>query len=200
MTSIVHTSAASPRCKAVKELKRDLSGHSTLSWERILENLQLLNPNEEERLDLVTLVATYVNTATKYGQFGNLRGIEPVLKYLGIENIGFSRETIDKIRSLYSKYSYCKLMELFAPTTWSKQDASGKWRTTTHDGKEYRRVPYARARLKESGASPEELTDEYINGLSELWQTLIELHNKMRGRELPEDPKKITEILLLPRA
>jgi hypothetical protein len=150
----------------LEKLRKELGGFWSVNWNRILQEMQEVNPSEEQRMELTGLVVGYIQGAFRHGQFGNLEGINPVLDFLQVSGLEFPEEYADKIAKFYKKYSLPFLYEM-SPSLYN-----GKLR----NGKEYDKVEYVRNLLEKSGASPDELTDEYINGLWEIREILVKLH------------------------
>ncbi len=162
-------------------LRKELGGFWTLNWDRVLQEMQEVNPSEEQKAELTSWVVGYMQGALQHGQFGNLEGIDPVLDFLQISRLEFPKEYVEKISKLYKKYSLPFLYAM-SPTLYN-----GKLR----GGREYDKIEYTRGLLEKSGASSDELTDEYIEELWDLREILVKLHYER------VDPAKLDRTSLL---
>ena len=157
----------------------------SLNWDKVLERLEVLKLSEVQKDQVRGRIMSYVQIIFRSGAFLNLQGIDKLLKYFDIENIGFSREYIEKIIDLYKTYSIGFLYNM-SPSLYN-----GK----LHNGKEYNRIEYVRGLLQELGVSDEKLTDEYIKELWDMREVLVKMHNKFRGEELSLENMKLANLV-----
>lgn len=161
----------------VLSLKADLEKGGTHNWNEFLASLEAAAPKDEEKRVLADAMLLYVENQFRNGQFQNLKGIEKVLAFFGIDGIGFTKEHIADILSFYKKYSLGFLYSMSPPL----------WDGKLQGGREYNKVEYTRGLLTAAGASPDELTDDYIKRLWNAREILVKLHYE-------GDPSKLEAI------
>jgi hypothetical protein len=167
---------------------KSLKTGASLNWQNFLTSMEEAKLTEAEKARLSESAIFYVDKQFRDGHFGNLEGIDPVLIFLGIDDIKFTREHTARILYLYNKYPLHFLYEMCPD--------DGK----LPDGSRYDKIEYTRNLLKKNGATEEELTDEYIRNLWLARETLVKLHNsdnESNITELESGPKNLTDFVRL---
>lgn len=161
------------RLRQLNEIKERLTSGGSINWESMYKSLQDISLTDLEKRDLLYSLMHYIQNQFKLGAFQNLAKISDVIACLGAESIRLTDEYINSILLLYGKYSEAFVRNL-EPEMLFHNDGI----TTLADGRRYDRNEYVKDQLRNNGAKPEELTDEYVQKLLDLREVLIQLYKR----------------------
>jgi len=158
----------SERIKTYNKIMEYFNGFGTLNWERIEKQLRSISLNEKEKQTLTTAFLRYIERAVHCGQFGNLNGLVRVMNFFSINEISLTEKWVKKILKHLNRF----------PAAFLHSMCPGLRNGKLRDGRKYEEVKneYVRELLEVEGASEEELTDEFIEELWNVYEILMHIH------------------------